>query len=637
MLNILANRFVAYSNPDVSKSFAANWWALVRIAWQLTPSELKINMGLAGSFWVKLIWMFVAVSLVSLALRFAQTPERKTAAQHVGLIVLGAIAIMLTTVIYALASYRITPVAFMGRSLTTVSWALSVVFFALISTTVLRQPRVLRVTAVTIGTLIIVVNYMALCTHLHELAFVWSEEKEVLDHVPTDQFQILPPNSRVLYLGPAYFHDWVIFGADHELTGAVLSLPPFSEKRRAFEGWLPISPATMQYNWTWNGETLLQDCPGYFTKPFAAKHLFIWNYGDVRLREAQKGFRRKFGADSVSSGPPPAGSSAGVGSVTHTNLDANAWWQVDLGASAKINSIKIWNRTDGSVDRLSDYWVFLSNEPFGPAETPATLQSRLATWHSHQSTFPNPSSTIPVGGAEGRYVRVQLGGSNYLSLGEVQVFGARVNASSSGSNLALGKVATQSSTLAGYPRAGAAAAVDGNTDGNFIVFSSPAAPAASFVEADTKTMGAWKGVYGTDGFILAADSANYPGYVQVDFAGHGLSTWAPTTRNVRALEASDGMGRIASAWSSPSNLTIDIGLMDAKTHRISLYFLDWDEAGRTQVIDVLNASNGKVLESHAISDFANGQYLTFDLSGQVKIRVTPIAGSSAVLSGLFFQ
>jgi hypothetical protein len=150
-------------------------------------------------------------------------------------------------------------------------------------------------------------------------------------------------------------------------------------------------------------------------------------------------------------------------------------------------------------------------------------------------------------------------------------------------------------------------------------------------------MGAWKGVYGADGSIIAADSANYPGYVQVEFAGQALSTWAPSTRSVRALEASEGMHRIASAWSSASDFTIDISLMDAKAHRVSLYCLDWDEAGRTETIDVLNASNENVLESHTISDFADGRYLTFDLSGHVKIRITRTAGTNAVLSGLFFQ
>ena len=52
------------------------------------------------------------------------------------------------------------------------------------------------------------------------------------------------------------------------------------------------------------------------------------------------------------------------GSVTITNYDANAWWQVDLGASATVSSIVIWDRTDCCSSCLSDYWVFVSDTPF---------------------------------------------------------------------------------------------------------------------------------------------------------------------------------------------------------------------------------------------------------------------------------
>lgn len=150
------------------------------------------------------------------------------------------------------------------------------------------------------------------------------------------------------------------------------------------------------------------------------------------------------------------------GSVTHTNLDVNAWWQVDLGTSASINSITIWNRTDCCSVRLNDYWVFVSDTPFDPADTPSMLASRAATWDSHQTLPPSPSFTIS--GAQGRYVRVQLNGAGYLSLAEVQVFGT---SSASGLNLAAGKSASQSSTLPGFASAGAGSAVDGNTGGNF--------------------------------------------------------------------------------------------------------------------------------------------------------------------------
>ncbi len=146
------------------------------------------------------------------------------------------------------------------------------------------------------------------------------------------------------------------------------------------------------------------------------------------------------------------------GSLTHTNLDANAWWEVDLGASVAVGSIVVWNRADCCGNRLSDYWVFVSNTPFLSTDTPTTLQSRAGTFSSHQTVQPSPSATISIAGAQGRYVRVQLSGTNYLSLAEVQVLGAPV------SDLALNQPATQSSTYApGFTDA--SKAVDGNTDG----------------------------------------------------------------------------------------------------------------------------------------------------------------------------
>jgi hypothetical protein len=112
-----------------------------------------------------------------------------------------------------------------------------------------------------------------------------------------------------------------------------------------------------------------------------------------------------------------------AGSVTHTGFDAHPWWQVDLGASATINSVVIFNRTDCCGERLNDYWVFISDTPFLSTETLSDILARSGTWKSHQSTAPNPSSTISLAGVRGRYVRVQLSGSDYLHLAEVQVVG----------------------------------------------------------------------------------------------------------------------------------------------------------------------------------------------------------------------
>jgi hypothetical protein len=109
------------------------------------------------------------------------------------------------------------------------------------------------------------------------------------------------------------------------------------------------------------------------------------------------------------------------GSVTHTAFDDQPWWQVDLEDSHRIEEIAIWGRTDGCcVDRLSDYYVLVSDEPFGSGSLDEVL-AQPGVWASHQAAAPRPVTTVDVG-RTGRYVRVQLAGNNALSLAEVQVF-----------------------------------------------------------------------------------------------------------------------------------------------------------------------------------------------------------------------
>lgn len=97
-------------------------------------------------------------------------------------------------------------------------------------------------------------------------------------------------------------------------------------------------------------------------------------------------------------------------SVTHTYADPQAWWQVDLGDTQSVQSVEIWNRTDCCGDRLTNFNVILldynqnivsSTNVAGQAGTPTTVQ---------------------ISGSA-RYVKIQLVGTNYLSLAEVRVWG----------------------------------------------------------------------------------------------------------------------------------------------------------------------------------------------------------------------
>ena len=139
-------------------------------------------------------------------------------------------------------------------------------------------------------------------------------------------------------------------------------------------------------------------------------------------------------------------------SVTATNNDAQAWWQVDLGGMFPVQHVDVWNRTDCCGDRLTNFNVVLLD-----------ANQSIVSSVNYPSQAGAPT-TIQITGTA-RYLKVQLVGTNYLSLAEVQVWGTAV------SNLALNKPATQSSTLQGSGGALASLAVDGNASGNWLDYS----------------------------------------------------------------------------------------------------------------------------------------------------------------------
>ena len=135
-------------------------------------------------------------------------------------------------------------------------------------------------------------------------------------------------------------------------------------------------------------------------------------------------------------------------SVTHTANSIQPFWQVDLGAIHDIDEIVLFNRTNCCSERLNNFTVSVLD---AAGET---------VFSQFVSNVPNPSLSINARGISGRQVRVQLNGTGTLSLAEVEVFGERTV----GSNVALGKTVTQSSTALGGV---ASRATDGNTNGAF--------------------------------------------------------------------------------------------------------------------------------------------------------------------------
>jgi hypothetical protein len=121
----------------------------------------------------------------------------------------------------------------------------------------------------------------------------------------------------------------------------------------------------------------------------------------------------------------------------------------------------------------------------------------------------------------------------------------------------------------------------------------------------------------------------------VNVAGGLPFTWAASTGDVRALQKPGASDRLAACWYAPGFFTIDVNFTDGKSHPVALYLLDWDNMGRTERVDVLDASND-VLSSTPVSGFNNGTYLKWNLAGHVILRVSNTGGVNAVASGLFF-
>jgi hypothetical protein len=168
-----------------------------------------------------------------------------------------------------------------------------------------------------------------------------------------------------------------------------------------------------------------------------------------------------------------------------------------------------------------------------------------------------------------------------------------------------------------------------------VVKSTPAA--ATLVKTDTVTQGSWKGVYGANGVAIANDATRFPEYVEITVPSQNVSTWDGSTSAARALQKVAGPDRIASCWWGWSSVVVDLNLTDGEPHEVAVYFLDGDSAARSQIVDVLDPVTGNVLDSRAISKFVNGQYLVWNMSGHVNIRLTRVDGANAVLSGLFVK
>ncbi|MFH6604507.1 BspA family leucine-rich repeat surface protein [Maribacter algicola] len=142
----------------------------------------------------------------------------------------------------------------------------------------------------------------------------------------------------------------------------------------------------------------------------------------------------RYANDGNRAGTIPWGSSV---DLQHTAVgEYQPWWQVELIELSQLLRIDIYNRTNGLESRLNNFYVLISDEPFTPGATLASLldDPGITSVYFDGAADLEESFSVDV---NGRYVRVQLAGTGILHMAEVEIYGCPLG--SSGKNYVNGK------------------------------------------------------------------------------------------------------------------------------------------------------------------------------------------------------
>lgn len=116
------------------------------------------------------------------------------------------------------------------------------------------------------------------------------------------------------------------------------------------------------------------------------------------------------------------------GSTALTQVEAEPWWQVDMGVSQPIGAVRVWNRTDCCEGQFLTYYVMVSATDMTGQSMSSLLANPNVT--STLATVESRATTVALK-ATGRFVRVQRIGLGTppaaLGLAEVQVYGPTGN------------------------------------------------------------------------------------------------------------------------------------------------------------------------------------------------------------------
>jgi subtilisin family serine protease len=163
---------------------------------------------------------------------------------------------------------------------------------------------------------------------------------------------------------------------------------------------------------------------------------------------------------------------------------------------------------------------------------------------------------------------------------------------------------------------------------------------ATFQGTDTTTKGYnWRAQYGSQGALVVGDTAQYPSYLtNLSVTGETGAILRKSTTAANSLQkVSSVSSGIEAYYYAASSMDINLSTDDGLVHTLTLYVADYNNQKRSERIQLIDPTTQDVLASDDVSHFQAGEFVTFNFTGNVDIRVIQTAGKNAVFSGIFFD
>ena len=110
-------------------------------------------------------------------------------------------------------------------------------------------------------------------------------------------------------------------------------------------------------------------------------------------------------------------------SVTHTKTPGDTWWQGDFGALKLVNSVTLYNRTDCCGERLSNFYLLVSDIDVQGMSLERAVSAAKAVIFEDGTVPTSKVYTFPEGTA-GRFITIYKEADGHLSLAEVIATGS---------------------------------------------------------------------------------------------------------------------------------------------------------------------------------------------------------------------